>query len=59
MIMYGVVGAVSYSEVRVPEYVDDACSFLTYVNKCDPFVFGCWRGLGIVASVCCGEVFVV
>ena len=48
MIMYGVVGAVSYSEVCLSEYVGDVRSILTYVSKCGPFVFGCWRGWGLL-----------
>jgi len=42
MIMYGVVCVVCYSEVSRSEYVGDVCSFLTYVSKRGPFVFGCW-----------------
>ena len=40
MIMYGVC-AVRYSEVSLSEYVGDVCSFLTYVSKRSPFLFGC------------------
>jgi hypothetical protein len=55
MIMYVVVGAVSYSEVCPSEYVGYVRSFLTYVNKCDPFVFGRWRVWGLLFRVEAGR----
>jgi hypothetical protein len=48
MIMYVVVGTVSYSEVWLSEYVGDVRSFITYVSKCDLFLFGRWRVWGLL-----------
>jgi hypothetical protein len=48
---------VSYSEVCLSEYVGDVRSFLTYVSKHDPFVFGC--GWGLLFRSEAGRFFVV